>query len=268
MTGMRLVSVITAMVLALAGCTTSGGELQPSGVSETTARGEISTAESQVMVTDDTDTRRSASKVRRFADLSHGVTTKSSKLKVRERPTRSSPWHKMGMTNPIGQRLVLLIRKARSTAHGDWFEVLLPERPNRSTAWVKRRDVRVVSLRHRIEVDLSRYTLKHFRNDELVRRFKVGVGQDRYPTPKGVYYVWAKVPQPSSTGPYGNYALGISGFSPVLSDWPGGGRAAVHGTAVARDRGQKVSHGCVRVFNDDMRKIKGVPLGTPVVITR
>jgi lipoprotein-anchoring transpeptidase ErfK/SrfK len=146
--------------------------------------------------------------------------------------------------------------------------VLLPERPNRSTAWVRRRDVRVVSLRHRIEVDLSRYTLKHFRNDELVRRFKVGVGQDRYPTPKGVYYVWARVPQPSSTGPYGNYALGISGFSPVLSDWPGGGRAAVHGTALARDRGQKVSHGCVRVFNDDMRKIKGVPMGTPVVITR
>jgi len=172
------------------------------------------------------------------------------------------------MTNPIDQRLVLLILNVRSTARGDWFEVFLPERPNRSTGWVKRDHVRVVPLRHRIEVDLSRFRLKLFRNDKLVRRFKVGVGQDRYPTPKGVFYIWARVPQPSPTGPYGNYALGLSGFSPVLSDWPGGGRAAVHGTAVPGDRGQKVSHGCVRVFNEDMRKLKHVAMGTPVVIRR
>ncbi len=54
----------------------------------------------------------------------------------------------------------------------------------------------------------------------------------------------------------------------MLSDWPGGGRAAIHGPADATDRAQRVSHGCVRVFNDDMRKIKGLPMGTPVIITR
>ena len=172
----------------------------------------------------------------------------------------------MNMTNPIDQRLVLLIREARTKADGNWLEVLLPERPNGSTGWVRQHAVRVVRLRHRIEVDLTKTTLEHYRNDKLVRRVKVGVGQDQYPTPRGVYYVWAKVPQPSPAGPYGNYALGISGFSPVLSDWPGGGRAAVHGTAVPRDRGQKVSHGCVRVFNDDMKRITGVPMGTPVII--
>jgi lipoprotein-anchoring transpeptidase ErfK/SrfK len=52
----------------------------------------------------------------------------------------------------------------------------------------------------------------------------------------------------------------------VLSDWPGGGRAAIHGTAVATDRGQKVSHGCIRVFNKDMKKLEKLPLGTPVLI--
>jgi lipoprotein-anchoring transpeptidase ErfK/SrfK len=62
------------------------------------------------------------------------------------------------------------------------------------------------------------------------------------------------------------YVLGISGFSTVFTDWPGGGRMAIHGTATASDRGQAVSHGCVRVFNSDMRKLRNVPLGTPVVI--
>jgi lipoprotein-anchoring transpeptidase ErfK/SrfK len=204
----------------------------------------------------------------RFTTGRHGVTTPEPKLAVRNRPSPSSSWHKMAMTNPIDQRLVLLIRDARSTASGEWFEVLLPERPNGSTGWVQRKDVRLVGLRHRLEIDLSDRRLIHFHNGRRVARFTVGIGQDRYPTPRGTYYVWAKVPQPSPLGPYGNYALGISGFSPVLSDWPGGGRAAVHGTAEDSDRGQKVSHGCVRVFNDDMKKLTGVPMGTPVVIKR
>jgi lipoprotein-anchoring transpeptidase ErfK/SrfK len=41
---------------------------------------------------------------------------------------------------------------------------------------------------------------------------------------------------------------------------------AIHGTANPGDRGQMVSHGCVRVFNDDMVDLRRVPLGTPVVI--
>jgi lipoprotein-anchoring transpeptidase ErfK/SrfK len=268
---MRFASVVLVAMLVLSACTSPNGDKQASPArenrAEQTVPGESSIVETETTRADDaaTDT---APGIARFADLGHGVTTKSPLLKVRKRPNLSSRRHKMGTTNPIGQRLILLIRNVRSNARGDWFEVFLPERPNRSTAWVRRAHVRVVKLRHRIEVDLSRYTLKLFRNDKLVRRFKVGVGQDAYPTPKGIFYVWAKVPQPSPTGPYGNYALGLSGFSPVLSDWPGGGRAAVHGTAAPGDRGQEVSHGCVRVFNDDMKKLTGVPMGTPVVIKR
>ena len=262
---MRLGSVIAATALILTACSPSGGQRAASDRPTPPVDTPI---ESEVITADDAGTSNKASGVARFADLGHGVKTKSKKLKVRKRPTRSSKSQTLHMTNPIDQRLVLLILNVRSTARGDWFEVFLPERPNRSTGWVKRDHVRVVPLRHRIEVDLSRFRLKLFRNDKLVRRFKVGVGQDVYPTPKGVFYVWARVPQPSPTGPYGNYALGLSGFSPVLSDWPGGGRAAIHGTADPGDRGQKVSHGCVRVFNDDMRKLKRLPMGTPVVIRR
>ena len=264
---MRLASVVTAVVLVLSACTSPVEDQRASRPPENAAPAGGDIAEPETISADDAATSTGPG-IARFADLGHGVTTRSRILRVRKRPTNSSRRDRIGTTNPIGQRLIFLISNARSNASGDWFEVFLPKRPNRSTGWVKRKHVRVVKLRHRIEVDLSRYTLKLFRNDKLVRRFKVGVGQDVYPTPKGIFYVWAKVPQPSPTGPYGNYALGLSGFSPVLSDWPGGGRAAVHGTADPGDRGQKVSHGCVRVFNDDMRKLTGVPMGTPVVIKR
>jgi lipoprotein-anchoring transpeptidase ErfK/SrfK len=62
------------------------------------------------------------------------------------------------------------------------------------------------------------------------------------------------------------FALGLSGFSNVLTDWPGGGRMAIHGTPYASNKGQMVSHGCIRVYNPDMRKLRRVPLGTPVII--
>jgi lipoprotein-anchoring transpeptidase ErfK/SrfK len=42
----------------------------------------------------------------------------------------------------------------------------------------------------------------------------------------------------------------------------------VHGTPYASDRGQEVSHGCVRVYNPDMESLVDVPLGTPVVIAK
>ena len=40
----------------------------------------------------------------------------------------------------------------------------------------------------------------------------------------------------------------------------------VAGTSNPGDRGRSVSHGCVRVYNDDLKKLLDVPLGTPVEI--
>jgi lipoprotein-anchoring transpeptidase ErfK/SrfK len=115
-------------------------------------------------------------------------------------------------------------------------------------------------------VDLSDETLRYYRGGHLQHDFSVGVGRPETPTATGTFYVWAQVPQASASGPYGVFALGLSGFSPVLKDWPGGGRMAIHGTSNPGDRGLMVSHGCIRVYNDDMVDLRHVPLGTPVVI--
>jgi hypothetical protein len=170
--------------------------------------------------------------------------------------------------NPMGQFAPLLVEGATRRDEQAWYEVLLPLRPNGTTAWVRADDVKLREREERIEVDLSRRILRQFEDGELVNTFRVGVGTDQYPTGVGRFYVWVKVPYENPDNPYGIMALGLSGFSPVLSEWPGEGRMAVHGTPYPSNRGQAVSHGCVRVYNADMRALVDVPLGTPVEITR
>ena len=148
-----------------------------------------------------------------------------------------------------------------------WYEVMLPLRPNGTTAWVRERDVKLRERTERIEVDLSKRTLEYLVDGEVAEHYKVGIGTDQYPTTTGEFYVYVKVPYDDPNQPYGIMALGLSGFSRVITDWPGGGRIAVHGTPYASNRGQAVSHGCVRVYNQDMESLLDVPLGTPVVIS-
>lgn len=191
-------------------------------------------------------------------------------LDVWRKPTeRSGRKFVIATTNPVGQNLAFLVTDSvRDDEGSPWLRVLVPVWPNEAAGWVKRTEVRVRRAHERIVVDLSERTLRHFRRGELAHRFEVGIGTRATPTASGTFYVWARVPQASPTGPYGIFALGLSGFSEVLRDWPGGGRMAIHGTANASDRGGMTSHGCVRVYNTDMRKLTGVPLGTPVVIRR
>ena len=98
-----------------------------------------------------------------------------------------------------------------------------------------------------------------------VTSYEVGVGAAASPTAPGHFFVWARVPS-DPAGPYGVLALGLSGFSDVITDWVGGGRLAIHDTSHPSDRGEDVSHGCVRVFNPQMLSLADVSLGTPVWI--
>ena len=61
--------------------------------------------------------------------------------------------------------------------------------------------------------------------------------------------------------------LGTSAFSPTLTDWPGGGIVGVHGTNEPGLIPGRISHGCVRVPNRNIKKLKRkMPVGTPIRI--
>jgi L,D-transpeptidase catalytic domain len=182
-------------------------------------------------------------------------------------PGRSNASFAFDTRNPIGRRSPFLVDSAKRIEGDTWLELLLPIRPNGRSAWVREEEVRLVPRVDRIDVDLSRRMLWYYRDGKMIDRFKVGVGTAATPTPRGTFYLYMRVPQPNPYGPYGILAYGLSGFSPVISDWPGGGRAAIHGTPFESNKGQAVSHGCVRVWNPDLKHLRSLPLGTPVVIT-
>jgi L,D-transpeptidase-like protein len=188
-------------------------------------------------------------------------------IKMWRHPKTAKASFTLDTRNPSGSFSPMLIEGAKRRAGVAWYQVLLPLRPNGSAAWVREGDVSLRRIDRRIEVDLSDRTLRYFVHDDLKKHFRVGVGTDATPTGTGTFYVWVKIRYASPYQPYGIAALGLSGFSPVLSEWPGGGRMAIHGTSSPSDLGNAVSHGCVRVFNDDLRSLLDVPLGTPVEIT-
>jgi L,D-transpeptidase catalytic domain len=188
-------------------------------------------------------------------------------IPVWKHPKSADATFALDTQNPSGSFSPMLIEGAKRRAGEAWYRVLLPLRPNGSAAWVRESDVELRRIDQRIEVDLSDRTLRYFIHGDLKEHFRVGVGTDATPTGTGSFYVWVKIRYPSPYQPYGIAALGLSGFSPVLSDWPGGGRMAIHGTSSPSDLGNAVSHGCVRVLNDDLESLLDVPLGTPVEIT-
>lgn len=168
--------------------------------------------------------------------------------------------------NPHGRRAPLLIERAKRVDGDAWYELLLPIRPNGSTAWARGADVDIEEASDRIVVDLSRRLLWHYEDGELAERLSVGIGAPATPTAVGRFSVWVKVRYENEDSVFGFLALGLSGFPPETSEWPGDGRMAVHGTTDPSDRGQAVSAGCIRVYNGDLDALLGVPLGTPVVI--
>jgi lipoprotein-anchoring transpeptidase ErfK/SrfK len=151
-----------------------------------------------------------------------------------------------------------------------WLRVSLPVRPNGTTGWVPETalsDLQPVDTWLKINTKTFRATL--IKNRKTVWSAPVGVGQSQWVTPKGEFYVRAKLTGYGAAGSvYGPLAFLTSATSPTLTDWPGGGLVGVHGTNQPGLIPGRISHGCVRVRNADILKLdKLMPVGTPITIT-
>jgi lipoprotein-anchoring transpeptidase ErfK/SrfK len=154
----------------------------------------------------------------------------------------------------------------RRTGEPTWYRISVPGRPNGQTGWVRAGAVELHPVRKRLIVDRSERRYEFWDGSRLVRAGKVAVGAPGAETPLGLFYVQSKfVP----TAPIlGAYAFETSAYS-KLSDWPGGGVVGVHGTPWPWLLGQAVSHGCVRLSNEDVLFLRPrMPVGTPVEIVR
>ncbi|MNI22487.1 putative L,D-transpeptidase YkuD [compost metagenome] len=107
---------------------------------------------------------------------------------------------------------------------------------------------------YHIIVDLSDRMLYLLDNNIVIKGYPVGIGKMLTKTPVGSYTIINKAPNPG--GPFGAYWMGLS--RPHYG---------IHGTNDPSSIGHEVSHGCIRMYNEDVVQLAGiVPIGTNVLI--
>jgi hypothetical protein len=194
----------------------------------------------------------------------------SGKLTARMAPSQDAPAVRtFGPRTPEGVTRVFLVRKrvVGADCAASWYLVDLPIRPNGARGWVPAAGLHPYVVRWRVRVELARRRLIAYEGGRERLSLTVAIGRSSTPTPTGSYYVFENLSVPDASGPYGPGALGLSSFSPVLTGWTRGGPIAIHGTDEASTVGQAVSNGCVRVRNEQMRRLlREIPAGTPVDI--
>jgi lipoprotein-anchoring transpeptidase ErfK/SrfK len=183
---------------------------------------------------------------------------------------RSREIGRFGRFNQNGFRAVLGVigKHTSSRCTTDWYRVQLPVLPNGKTGWVRAWAVQPFRVRSRITVDLSQRRLRVYRSGKVVVDTRVAVGTSATPTPPGHYFVNERYVLRDASGPFGPSALGISAHSDVLQHvWVEDGPIGIHGTNEPWSIGRAASHGCIRVSNNEMRRIfRLAPAGTPVIV--
>jgi hypothetical protein len=125
-----------------------------------------------------------------------------------------------------------------------------------------------------IKIDISERKLYHYDEGKLVKTYAVAVGQPRYPTPRGDYYIIVKEYNPTWNPPPSPWAEGLEPVppgpgNPLGTRWMGLSAPAVgiHGTYASGSIGTAASHGCIRMRIRDVEELfERVYVGTPVQI--
>lgn len=148
-----------------------------------------------------------------------------------------------------------------------WLRVPLPVLPNGTMGWIPRDAVgEFAAVDTHLVIERAKFRATLYKRGRRVFRTIVGVGQSKWPTPAGRFYIRERLT--GFTDPiYGSLAFGTNGRSAVLTDWPGGGFIGIHGTNQPQILPGRVSHGCVRLRNPAIRRLdRLMRVGTPVTI--
>jgi L,D-transpeptidase catalytic domain len=190
-------------------------------------------------------------------------------VSVRERPRGDAGIvTRLDTKTPEGTaNLVLATGRARDADGEVWIRARLPVLPNGTIGWVPRSALGgYTTVSTRLVVDLDRFTAVLLRDGRQVFRAPIGVGTAAAPTPSGDFYLRVRVDGFDDPF-YGPLAFGTSARSEVLTDWPGGGFVGIHGTNRPELIPGRISHGCIRMRNDDILALgRLMEVGTPVTI--
>jgi L,D-transpeptidase ErfK/SrfK len=135
------------------------------------------------------------------------------------------------------------------------------------------------SAKEGITVNLAEQRLYHIWTEngrQRIRVYAVGIGRDDWETPPGKYTVNSRVPKPSwrpppeirAENPSLPAVVPAGPQNPLGDHWLGlSGGYGIHGTSKPYGVGRKVSHGCLRLYPEDIKDLfQRVKVGTPVWI--
>jgi lipoprotein-anchoring transpeptidase ErfK/SrfK len=184
----------------------------------------------------------------------------------RDPSTHSGVLNKLAFYTPDGEALQTYRFVASKHVHGTlWEQIDVPMRPNGQVGWVKRSWLGAAEVSHKlIIVNLHTETMTVYDHGKLILTAPVGTGAPATPTPTG--HFWIAEAFPSHSAFYGPWAFGTTDRA-TDTDFPDGSIVGIHGTNEPQLIPGDPSHGCIRMKNEDVVRLKPlVDIGTPVWI--
>ncbi len=113
-----------------------------------------------------------------------------------------------------------------------------------------------------------------YQGTSLQASYPVAIGKPKWETPTGKFKVIDMVENPAWENPFisQNQVIPPGLENPLGERWigfwtDGKDEIGFHGTYKRDSVGKAISHGCVRMYNEDVRKLyKIVKIGTPVTV--
>lgn len=128
-------------------------------------------------------------------------------------------------------------------------------------------------LERKIVLRLKERRVYLYVGEQVQASYPVAVGKPGWETPTGIFKVMHMVKNPVWENPFNGAVVPPGPGNPlgdrliVFAPMGNQGYAGFHGTTNEALIGQAVSHGCVRMKNNDIRALFGtVEVGTPVIV--
>lgn len=141
----------------------------------------------------------------------------------------------------------------------------LPELPPIQPIWPEETEIRLV-------LKLAERRVYVYQGSQVEASFPVAVGKPGWETPTGTYEVMSMLQDPGWVSPFTGEEIPPGPDNPLGERWigfwtDGQNFIGFHGTPTRNSVGQAASHGCVRMFNEDIRQLyELVSVGTTVVV--
>ncbi|HEY9704721.1 MAG TPA: L,D-transpeptidase [Allocoleopsis sp.] len=147
-----------------------------------------------------------------------------------------------------------------------------PVKPPKSST--QKKTVKTQKKEIKLVVDLSDRYVYYYENNQMINKYPVSIGKEDWETPTGEFKITEKKRNPSWIQPLTGEIIPAGENNPLGDRWigfwsDGLHKIGFHGTNKEYAVGEANSHGCLRMKNEDIRKIYSlVSIGTAVIVKK